>query len=213
MSKHPLLTANAQWAQDVARAQPDFFLTSAEGQKPHTLWIGCADSRVPESVITGAKPGDIFVHRNIANQFHADDANALSVLKYSVDMLQVQHVVVVGHSNCGGAAACLGAIRRSDTFNTDGSVVTVPTIPEDAPLNRWLITLTELADSLGVADQATDVALATIVRENVKLQVKNVCQTDIIRTAWSEKRTVSVHGWVYDLATGKLEDLGISRSS
>ncbi|EEB97807.1 hypothetical protein MPER_02799, partial [Moniliophthora perniciosa FA553] len=146
--------ADKTWATDVERAEPGFFAQQAKGQAPKVLWIGCADSRVPETTLTGARPGDIFVHRNIAksaflplrlqvpwpltfprSQFHLDDDSVLAVLTYSVDFLGVEHVVVVGHTECGGAAACFNA---APSFQPGNACAVVPTLPTSAPLNKWL---------------------------------------------------------------------------
>ncbi|KAF8643859.1 hypothetical protein AX16_008875 [Volvariella volvacea WC 439] len=208
-----LLSSNVQWAKDVQQVEPTFFAESAKGQTPHTLWIGCADSRVPESVVTGARPGEIFVHRNIANQFHPDDENVLSVLKYAVDFLGVEHVVIVGHTNCGGAMACLNAARAQN--NPNGTNATITTLPPDEPLNRWLAPLTDLAVALKVSSAPPDDALQLVVEENVKKQVENLAKSQTIVNAWANKsgqgKEVWIHGWVYDLGTGKLKDLGVSR--
>ncbi|KAF5376390.1 hypothetical protein D9757_008652 [Collybiopsis confluens] len=139
MSFHPhmieMLERNEEWAQGVEDKDPDFFPNSARGQNPHTLWIGCADSRVPESVITAAMPGDIFVNRNIGNQVHLDDNNMLAVLTFAIEHLNVNHVVVCGHSNCGAAAASLEA---SSSVVPGKTPITIPTDAPDAPLNVWL---------------------------------------------------------------------------
>ncbi|KAF8892480.1 carbonic anhydrase [Infundibulicybe gibba] len=213
LSLSRLLNANAQWAEDVERSHPGFFQELAKGQTPHTLWIGCADSRVPDSVITGVKPGEIFVHRNIANQLHEDDESALSVLTYAVDFLGVEHVIVVGHTGCGGAAACLSA-ARSPTFSPEGRIITIPTLKPSAPLNRWLAPLSQYATTINLPESEED-ALAVLVDENVKRQVDNLCKTSTITNAWANKslkgKDVWVHGWVYDLARGKLRDLEVSR--
>jgi len=193
-----LLSANAKWADEVNKADPDFFRRSAEGQSPQVLWLGCSDSRVPESVITAAKPGDIFVHRNIANQFHLDDDSALSVLAYAVDHVGVTHVVVVGHTHCGGAEACLKASSG-------------PPVNPTTPLARWLAPLTELARSLKIAPMSVDGALQQLVEQNVKVQVENLARSKTIVDAWAGKKKVSIHGWIYDLSSGKLRDLGVSK--
>ncbi|TFK42442.1 carbonic anhydrase [Crucibulum laeve] len=226
-----LLTANARWAEDVKKAEPGFFEESAKGQNPHTLWIGCADSRVPDAVITGAKPGEIFVHRNIAkyafflvqsprsltsnhpSQLHLSDDNVLSVLRYAVDFLGVEHVVIVGHTECGGAAACLGAAQNPE-LQLD-SPVTITSLPADSALNRWLAPLTKLVASLKLSSTPREEALPIVVEENVKQQVENLCNTITISDAWTKGtpkgQNVWVHGWVYDIAKGKLKDLNISR--
>ncbi|CAA7271569.1 unnamed protein product [Cyclocybe aegerita] len=209
-----MLTANAQWAEDVAKAEPGFFEQSVKGQSPHTLWIGCADSRVPDSVITGARPGEIFVHRNIANQLHLDDHNVLSVLRYAVDYLGVEHVVIVGHTECGGAAACLGAAQSPD-LSLDGPIATVTSLPVESALNRWLEPFTRHVASLKLSSTPHAEALPVVVEENVKRQVENLAKTITISEAWNKGtrkgQDVWIHGWVYDLATGKLKDLEISQ--
>jgi carbonic anhydrase len=209
-----LLAANAQWARDVAKSEPNFFQESAKGQSPHTLWIGCADSRVPDSVITAARPGEIFVHRNIANQLHLDDHNVLSVLRYAVDNLGVQHVIIVGHTECGGAAACLGA-AQSPGLSLDGPISTLSNLPVEAALNRWLEPLTRIAASLQVSSVPHAEALPLVVEENVKAQVENLAKTQTITDAWTrgtpKGQEVWIHGWVYELSTGLLKDLNVSR--
>ncbi|EMD31081.1 hypothetical protein CERSUDRAFT_89485 [Gelatoporia subvermispora B] len=187
-----LLANNKQWAADVQKAEPAFFEQCTQGQAPKVLWIGCADSRVPESVVTASRPGDIFVHRNIANQFHPDDDSALAVLTYAVEHLGVTHVVIVGHTHCGGAAACHAAAQAPADPAASGT-----------PLARWLAPLTALAreGKLGVAE---------LVEENVKAQVRNVVRSAVMRGAWEKGRDVWVHGWVYEIGEGTLRDLGVS---
>ncbi|KZT18507.1 carbonic anhydrase [Neolentinus lepideus HHB14362 ss-1] len=194
-----LLSANAQWADDVARAEPGFFDAGAKGQAPKVLWIGCADSRVPESVVTACRPGEIFVHRNIANQFHLDDVNAQAVLCYAVVHLGVEHVVITGHTKCGGAAACLAAQDN----------LAVPAHGLAAPLNKWLAPLVQIASSMKVPAGADPSVILT--EESVRQQVANVCATETIRDEWAKGRAVYVHGWVYELEHGTLRDLGVSR--
>ncbi|KAF9454631.1 DNase I-like protein [Macrolepiota fuliginosa MF-IS2] len=177
-----LLSSNAQWAEDVKLAEPDFFIESAKGQSPHTLWIGCSDSRVPDSSVTGTRPGEIFVHRNIANQLHSTDVNFLAVL-----------------DECGGAAACLDAVQRED-FTPDEPIATIPNLPIDAPLNRWLEPLTRHVSTLGVSTTPRGEALPLVVEENIKNQVKSLCKTQTIVDAWTKGtlkgQDVWVHGWI-----------------
>ncbi|GJE98258.1 carbonic anhydrase [Phanerochaete sordida] len=190
-----LLQNNAQWAADVARVEPGFFDQCAKGQAPKVLWIGCADSRVPESVIMACKPGEVFVTRNIANQVHLHDDSIQSVLTYAIAELGVEHVVVVGHSHCGGVAACLGAAAA-------------PPAAPSAPLGRWLAPLTDLARALH-GPQPLE-----LVEANVRAQVQQLLQTDAVRAAWGADRgktqLVGVHGWVYDIEKGRLRDLAVS---
>ncbi|KAJ7510051.1 carbonic anhydrase [Mycena galericulata] len=219
MSPHPALlrffALNAEWAKRVEAQEPGFFAESATGQKPQVLWIGCADSRVPESVVTAVRPGEIFVHRNIANQVQLDDNSVLSVLTYAIEHLGVEHVVVVGHTECGGAVACFGA-ASSPTFSPSAaSCVVDPGLAADAPLNEWLTPLTKLVASLKLSSVPKEEAMPLIVEENVKMQVDNLCSVQTIVDAWAHKsrqgKDVWVHGWVYDLAKGELRDLNISR--
>ncbi|OBZ74408.1 Carbonic anhydrase 2 [Grifola frondosa] len=184
-----LLANNDQWAEDVQRAEPGFFQQCAKGQAPKVLWIGCADSRVPESVLTACKPGEIFVHRNIANQFHPSDDSALAVLTYAVDHVGVSHVIVVGHTNCGGAAACHAAANDPAAAAPDG------------PLGRWLGPLTDLAKGRDLTE---------LVEANVRAQVANLANAETLKSAWERGKDVQVHGWVYEIETGRLRDLGIS---
>jgi len=204
-SQHPVLSqlqaANDEWRNAVTQVSPDFFQNSTKGQTPKALWIGCADSRVPESVVLAAKPGDLFVHRNIANQFHPNDDSALSVLTYAIEPLGVKHVIVAGHTQCGG---CVGAWNHC---------ANPPANVPDAPLVRWLTPLIKLADSLGLGSKPQAEAVDVLVRASVKKQVENVVQTDIIQRAWAENKDVRVHGWVYELETGKLKDLGITHKA
>jgi len=168
---------------------------------------------VPESVITASKPGVIFVHRNVANQLPSDDINVLSVLAYAVNHLGVENVIIAGHSHCGGAAASLNAAQAPD-FIPKVPIITIDGEPADSPLNRWLEPLTLLAYSLQLPDNS-DESLEILVRENIKVQVENLANTETIVKAWTQgtpkKQKVFIHGWVYDLATGLLKDLDISR--
>ena len=207
-----MLSSNSQWASDVENIEPGFFSESAKGQTPKILWFGCADSRVPESVVTGARPGDIFVHRNIANQFHPNDDSAASVLTYAVNHVGIEHVIVVGHTECGGAVASFGASKNLGP----GPVIVDPSLPADAALNKFLTPMTTLAASLNLGDLPTHEAVPILVEENVKVQVENICKSPIIQAAWKNGKSpkgklVHVHGWVYDLKKGKLKDLGITQ--
>ncbi|KAI5122652.1 hypothetical protein M0805_007914 [Coniferiporia weirii] len=209
-----LLSSNAQWASDVDRYEPGFFEESAKGQAPKVLWIGCADSRVPESVIMACKPGEIFVHRNIANQFHLSDDSAQSVLTYAVNELGVEHVVVVGHTKCGGVA---GAHKLAHKQPPDEGAK-----DDSTPLLRWLGPLVELArkpefDSAGTGEEESAV-LTALSEANVRAQVKNIVRSDVIKDAWAASdakvagsKKVYVHGWVYELESGRLRDLGVSK--
>ncbi|KAG1744205.1 carbonic anhydrase [Suillus lakei] len=193
-----LLNANEEWAQRVIKDTPDFFAQSATGQKPKILWIGCSDSRVPESVITASKPGDIFVHRNVANQFHLHDDSALSVLTFAIKEVGVEHVVLVGHTNCGGAMACIEAAK--DAAANPGA---------STALTRWLTPLTALVRSLDLSACSASEALNKVVEANIIMQVDNICKSEPITTAWADPdaKKVTVHGWMYDLAEGRIKEL------
>ncbi|KAH9838405.1 carbonic anhydrase [Rhodofomes roseus] len=196
MSQDPILARilanNAQWAADVERAEPGFFAECAKGQAPKVLWIGCADSRVPESVLTVSKPGDIFVHRNVANQFPPDDDNTLAVLTYAVLHVGVSHVIMVGHTQCGGAAACIAAANASP-----------PAGPPSTPLDRWLAPLVTIAKETGHGP-------AELVEANVRAGVANIVASDVMKSAWVQGKDVQVHGWVYEIEKGRLKDLRIT---
>ncbi|EMD31095.1 hypothetical protein CERSUDRAFT_89502 [Gelatoporia subvermispora B] len=201
-----LLAQNKQWAAEVEKNDPGFFERSATGQHPKVLWIGCSDSRVPESVITASMPGAIFTHRNIANQCHLNDDNALSVLEYAVGTVEVPHIIVVGHTHCGGVAhawaTAHGVIPHEHFANWGDHIPRA--LSSETPLSRWLEPLTEIArakpaltpEQLGVA--------------NVHAQVINVVRSKAVQQAWAQGRDVWVHGWEYDLATGSLQDLHLT---
>ncbi|KAI0260064.1 carbonic anhydrase [Gloeopeniophorella convolvens] len=197
-----LLQRNDQWSDAVEAADPNFFPDSASNvQTPAFLWIGCADSRVPPSVLTASKPGDLFVHRNVASLVHPDDENTLSVISFAVEAIKVTHILVVGHTVCGGAQACLN------------TALGIPIDPPPAPvLQKWLSPLIDLAHSLRPSpDPAEQLAnLRRLVVENVRQQIQNVVNTETVQAAWAHGKELSVHGLLYDLATGKLEDLQLT---
>ncbi|KAF9815834.1 hypothetical protein IEO21_04346 [Rhodonia placenta] len=185
---------NDQWAREIETAIPDFFPNSAnEQQRPKVLWIGCSDSRVPESVVTASKPGEIFVHRNIANQFRSEDLDAQAALQFAIGTLGVTHIVVAGHTRCGGTltAYLKGLNGRS---------------PE-TPLDRWLAPLVELA-----REKATSLEVEEFTELNVRVQVDHLVESETIKAAWASGTNVQVHGWIYDLETGRLRDLGITHT-
>ncbi|KAF8842380.1 carbonic anhydrase [Paxillus ammoniavirescens] len=197
------------WAQRMTQAFPQYFPDRDAGQHPKILWIGCSDSRIQESDATTSLPGNVFVHRNIANQFHLDDDNALSVLSYGVGELGAQHVVIVGHRNCGGAHAALDAARepkRAPHHHTTDNLG--PKDPNDA-LTTWLTPLIDRVKQLALPENA-DAALDIVVEENVKLQVNNLTKLESFFKK-SAKGPVWVHGWVFDFSTGFLRDLKITQ--
>ncbi len=192
-----LLEGNKTFVANTLKQDELYFEKLANGQKPPILWIGCADSRVPANQITNTKPGEIFVHRNIANMVIHTDMNMLSVLDYAVNVLEVKHVVVCGHYGCGGVAAAL-------TSKTYGII------------DNWLRHIKDVyrlhAFELDLISDGTQRA-NRLVEFNVMEGVHNLCKTSIIQNAWENGKTLSVHGWVYELSTGFITDLKVSTNS
>jgi carbonic anhydrase len=186
-----LFENNRRWAAEVTRRDPGFFRRLARQQAPAHLWIGCSDSRVPANQICGLLPGEIFVHRNVANVVVHTDLNCLSVLHYAVTVLRVRHVIVCGHYGCGGVQAALGNDRLG-------------------LIDDWL----EHVRDVAAAYQARLAAAANdgervdrLCELNVAVQVANVCRTTIVRDAWAAGQPLAVHGWIYRLEDGLLRDL------
>jgi len=192
-----LFDNNRAWAERVLRSDPDFFTGLAQQQSPEYLWIGCADSRVPANQIIGLPPGEVFVHRNVANVVVHTDLNCLSVIQFAVEVLKVRHIMVVGHYGCGGVRAALGRDRLGLVENWLRHVQDVR--------NKYPDILSVLKDASAQVDRLCEL--------NVIEQVVNVCETSILRDAWERGQDVSVHGWVYGIADGLLRDLGVTVSS
>lgn len=186
-----LFANNQAWSADIQRRDPDFFAKLSCQQKPEYLWIGCADSRVPANEIVGLMPGEIFVHRNIANVVVHTDLNCLSVLQFAVDALQVRHVIVCGHYGCGGVQAALRGDRLGLVDNWLRHVQDVQRKHESA--------FAGLTNDVERSDRLCEL--------NVVEQVINVCQTTIVMDAWERRQSLSVHGWIYGLHDGLLRDL------
>jgi carbonic anhydrase len=186
-----LLEQNRRWAEGVEARRPGFFTSLLQQQEPQYLWIGCADSRVPANEILGLLPGDVFVHRNVANVVVHSDLNALSVMQYAIDQLHVRHIMVVGHYGCGGVMAALHNRRIGIADNWIRHVQDVR--------NRHAVYLESLDD-----DEARLRALCEL---NVLEQSLNVCETTVVQDAWARGQSVVVHGWVYGLHNGLLQDL------
>ncbi|THH27234.1 hypothetical protein EUX98_g6960 [Antrodiella citrinella] len=200
-----LLTNNKAWAAEVESKHPGFFNQSAEGQHPKALWLGCSDSRVPESVITNVLPGVIFTQRNIANQVPPNDTNAVAVISYAVEHLEVDRIIVAGHTHCGGVAYCYdhAAVLPKPPPNP------LPPLPEPI-LNAWLGTLYAAAVKLLQGTPLSrDDGLAALTLQNVKMQVANVAGLDVVKHAWKEGRDLRIVGWLYVIETGHLQDLGV----
>ncbi|GAB4125859.1 MAG: carbonate dehydratase [Raineya sp.] len=183
---------NQKWVQERVSQNPDYFEEMAKGQTPKFLWIGCSDSRVPAEEITGAKPGEVFVHRNIANMVVHTDLNLLSVLQYAVQVLHVQHIIVCGHYGCGGIFASM----KQEDYGL---------------VNKWLWNIKEVyyknRDEL---DKITNEQERgnRLVELNVIEQVYNLAETSFVQKAWLN-RDLSIHGWVFDLKTGIIKDLNV----
>jgi carbonic anhydrase len=192
-----LFENNRSWAAEVTRQDPDFFRRLATQQSPLYLWIGCSDSRVPANQIVGLAPGQMFVHRNVANVVAHTDLNCLSAIQFAVEMLRVEHIIVCGHYNCGGILAALQDNKLGLIDNWLRHVQDVRT--------RHRAEL----DALETEEQQHD----RLCELNVIEQVTNVSQTTVVRDAWSRGHALAVHGWIYDLADGLLRDLDLTVSS
>ncbi|QSX77457.1 carbonate dehydratase [Agrilutibacter solisilvae] len=192
-----LLRNNREWAEQVRRDDPGFFKGLSQQQAPKYLWIGCSDSRVPANQILGLAPGEVFVHRNIANVVVHADLNCLSVLQFAVDLLKVEHILVVGHYGCSGVHASLTGKRIGLADNWLRHVGDV------AQKHKPLLDEVEL-DSM---------KHARLCELNAIEQVVNVCQTTIVQDAWARGQQLSVHGWVYSLLDGRVRNLGMDVGS
>lgn len=191
-----LLNNNQYWAQSLTARDPDYFPRLSKAQSPKYLWIGCSDSRVPANEVIGVMPGELFVHRNVANMVVSTDMNLLSVLQFAVDVLRVEHIIVCGHYGCGGVKAALSQ-------------------QEYGLIDNWLRPLKGMRYQYreafeGLTDKEE---LDLLCQINVKRQVTNVCHTTIVQNAWYQGRQLSVHGWIYDMNSGLIEDLGVSISN
>jgi len=187
---------NRAWAQRMVSADADFFRRLERQQAPEYLWIGCSDSRVPANEIVDLAPGELFVHRNVANLAPPQDANYLSVLQYAVDTLKVRHIIVVGHYGCGGVSAAVDGKRRG-------------------LVDHWLHPIREVfhdhrRELEAIVDERA--RLERLCELNVIRQVRNVASDIILREAWARGQELSVHGWVYSLANGLVKDLEVTMS-
>jgi len=194
---HSLFENNRQWAERAAEEDPTFFSELVAQQSPEYLWIGCSDSRVPANEIVGLRPGELFVHRNVANVVVHTDLNCLSVLQYAVEVLKVRHVIVCGHYGCGGVRAALDDARLG-------------------LIENWLRHVQDVhRKHRGVLDRIGDgdARLARLCELNVVEQARNVCETTIMRDAWERGQPVTVHGWIYGLSDGLLKNLGLAAAS
>ncbi len=191
-----LLTQNQRWAAARVAEDPEYFSRLSGLQAPRFLWIGCADSRVPANVITGLEPGEVFVHRNVANLVYPADLNCMSVLQFAVEALKVRHVIVCGHYGCGGVQAAV-----------DGS--------QNGLIDHWLEPIRDLdrTHKSVLASLPDDHARVDRLCElNVREQTRTVIHSPIIQRAWDRGQEVSVHGWIYGLANGHIKDLACGKS-
>lgn len=189
-----LLESNQRWSEKVNEQHPSFFADLAEDQNPDFLWIGCSDSRLTANTIVGQMPGQLFVHRNVANLVIHTDINCLSVIQYAVEVLQVEHIIVCGHYGCGGVQAALEGKRHGLIDNW------LRHIRDTANLHSDI--LEAIADPAERANKLSEL--------NVARQVLNVGETSIVEDAWNRGQTLSIHGWIYGLADGLIRDLEIS---
>ncbi len=194
--KH-LFENNERWVEKRLSLDPDFFTRTAKNQQPKYLWIGCSDSRIPANEVVDLAPGDLFVHRNIANLVPHTDMNSLSVIKYAVDILKIEHIIICGHYDCGGVN---GAMENHKFGLVD----------------NWLRHIADIyiqhKEELENIEDET-LRKKRLVELNVLQQVKNVCHTTIVQSAWHRGQLLSVHGWVYDIKSGLLGDLDYCISS
>ena len=190
-----LLEHNRHWAAQMVVQKPGFFTRLSQQQSPRYMWIGCSDSRVPANQITGLEPGEVFVHRNVANVVVHSDLNALSTIQYAVDMLHVAHVIVCGHYGCGGVQAALDDVRVG---LADSWIQHVRDVRD---------THAQLLSQMEPSDRA-----ARLCELNVIEQVTHVARSTVMRDAWSRGQAVTVHGWIYGVNDGLIKDLGVSVS-
>jgi carbonic anhydrase len=189
-----LLKNNREWVASKLKEDPEFFTKLAKGQKPPVLWIGCADSRVPANEITGTKPGEVFVHRNIANMVVHTDMNMLSVLDFAVNVLEVQHVIVCGHYGCGGVKAAMTNKQYGIIDNWIRHIKDVYRLHHEE--------LEAISDPQAREDR--------FIELNVIEQVYDLSKTSIIQNSWHRKKLPYIHGWVYSVADGLIKDLEVS---
>ena len=192
-----LLANNKAWAKEIEAKHPGFFKELAAQQKPDYLWVGCSDSRVPANEIVGLMPGELFVHRNIANIVLHTDLNCISVLHYAVEVLQVKHIIVCGHYGCGGVKASLG---KQDLGLID----------------NWLRHLKDVGhkhQDILSAETDPERRVDRLCELNVEEQVANICHTKVVQKAWQRGQPLAIHGWIYSVEDGIIKDLNVDISS
>ena len=192
-----LLQNNIAWANGKTRADPDFFHRLARQQQPDYLWIGCSDSRVPANDIVGLDPGELFVHRNVANLAPAADANFLSVLQFAVEALKVKHIIVCGHYGCGGVAAAMSGERHG-------------------LIDHWLQPIRDVSDEMAehlLRIRDNTARMNALCEANVAAQVRSVSANPIVLDAWGRGQDLAIHGWIYAIGNGLVRDLDLSVAS
>ncbi|MEK7672780.1 MAG: carbonate dehydratase [Patescibacteria group bacterium] len=192
-----LFKQNKTWAAQILKKNPEFFKVLSEQQSPEYLWIGCSDSRVPANEIVNLLPGELFVHRNVANLVKYTDMNCLSVLQYAIDILKVKHIIVCGHYGCGGVRAAMEDKPHGLVDNWIGSILDIYS------QNKKIFSKLKSEES----------KVNKLCELNVKSQVYNVSQTTIVQEAWKRKQNLTIHGWIYSLKDGLLKDLEVSISN
>ncbi|WP_244484852.1 carbonic anhydrase [Rhizobium sp. Root149] len=184
-----LFTRNKRWSQERRSERPDYFERLSKLQQPEYLWIGCSDSRVPANVIAGLEPGEVFVHRNVANLIHPADLNMLSVVEFAVYQLGVKHIIICGHYGCGGIRAAVA----DESFGL---------------IDHWLQPVRDVADQEFACTECwSDLDLDRLCEASVRAQVDRIARTPTMQSAWKAGKNVSIHGWVYGLKDGLLSDL------
>ena len=193
---HDLLERNRAWSEALSAEDPSFFKRLSEQQAPKYLWIGCSDSRVPANQIIDMAPGEVFVHRNVANVVVHTDLNCLSTIQFAVDVLKVRHVIVCGHYGCGGVKAALDPARLG-------------------LIDNWLRHVQDVANVQAAALEGLTgpARLDRLCELNVIEQARHVCETTVLQDAWERGQTVRVHAWIYGLSDGRLRDLGFDSSN
>jgi len=193
-SLQELIDNNRKWSKDISERDPEFFPTLAKQQDPDYLWIGCSDSRVPANEIVGLLPGELFVHRNVANMVVHTDMNLLSVLQYAVDVLKVRHIIVCGHYGCGGVKAAMGNEKLG-------------------LIDNWLLEIRDqyhLKRDMFKGLQSEEDQVNLMCELNVVRQVYNLSHTSIVQDAWAKGQRLAVHGWIYGLHDGRVNNLNVT---
>lgn len=190
-----LLRNNRTWAEEVRARDPDFFDRLSSQQAPEYFWVGCSDSRVPANIVTGLPPGEVFVHRNVANMVQHADLNCLSAMQFAVDVLKVKHIIVCGHYGCGGVKAVLTGVQLGLVDNWLAQMQVIR--------DKYRTRLESCADECARHD--------LLCEFNVVEQVVNTCRSTVVLRAWDRGQDLTVHGWIYGLADGRIRDLGVSQ--